>query len=368
MAVRFEKLEELTEDQKNLIISAVQEHVKKNDNTRPLIKDLVKILDPRADGRSYLGKAIKEFLEGKGIRHDTTKYVPKGEYALDAEEQDFIVQRVTQGEISPLKITKELFENDSLSPLDAESLAVIAFMNDFKAKLPTFDETAMSAYIPPASLKGLIIRANRALNNRKYVEENLHSKERKQLEALKLHLHSLRFRYIWQGFIERDHRELFESSVIRVLHDKDDITEAELNMFLDICADQTELVKISLQKALLEKRQKIIYANPEEKILMGLTEAYNSIVGELDKCRTRIEKNTKALTGTRAERLKNRNDKVENFASLVEAMREEDNRKVFVENIRKTRELLKEEVGRVEDLDAMKARILGIGPLEFLEG
>lgn len=368
MAVKFEKVEELTEEQKEKIISFIQDHVKKDTGERPLIKDLVKIIDPRADGRSYLGKTISAFLDGKGIRYDTTKFVPKGEYSLNAEEQDFIVQQVTKGETSPLKITKELFENDSLSALDAESLAVIAFMNDFKSRLPSFDETAIDAYSPPANVKSLILRVNKALNNKRYIEENLNSKEKKQLESLRLHLHSLRFRYIWKGFIEKDHRELFESSVIRALHDKDDITEAELNMFLDICADQTELVKISLQKALLEKRQKIIYANPDEKILMGLTEAYNSIVGELDKCRTRIEKNTKALTGTRADRLKNKNDKAANIASLIEAFRDEQTRAIFVKNAERTRELLKDEINRFEDLDALKARILGISVGELLDG
>jgi hypothetical protein len=105
MAIRFEKIDELTDEHKKIVDEFIKEYVEEHEKA-PLLKEITQKIDPEADGRSYLGKAIQKYLDEVGINYKTTEYERKI-IELTVDQQEYAIDNLdTQ---SPLDMARHWF-------------------------------------------------------------------------------------------------------------------------------------------------------------------------------------------------------------------------------------------------------------------
>ena len=375
----------LTVDQENIIRQAFQ------NGATPNLSELTALVFNNAslDGRSKQGRCIKEYISEFKIGKVKVNVIEKVEpYALTEEQKNQISIAVKELDFSSLIFTRKLFNKDSISALHREHRAVqgyIKFLDDQDDKKNLrLDESgdfqsitynpssnikrpqiATDQYRPPATFVQVIARINKYLNYG-WREENLKRAQIKCVEALSTYLKIFRFLYQINSYSRQEDRELFEDAFIRYTHDKDDLSQEEVDQFITlsnevvIAADiqrRIEYLRISLDEMASESDGK--------KISMSLNEAINNAQTEYNQCISRQDKLYKSLTVNRSKRIEERRNENASILNLVYAWKQEENRERMIALAERQREALKEEVEKLSSVDEFKAIIRGIDPKEI---
>jgi hypothetical protein len=375
----------LTADQENVIRQAFQ------NGATPNLSELTALVfnNSSLDGRSKQGRCIKEYISEFKIGKAKVNVIEKVEpYILSAEQKNEISSAVKELNFSSLIFTRKLFSNDSISALHREHRAVQAYVKflddqddkknlrlnesgDFQSivyspsnnlKRP---EAASDQYRPPATFVQVVARINKYLNYG-WKEENLKRAQIKCVDALSTYLKIFRFLYQINSYSRQEDRELFEDAFIRYTHDKDDLSQEEIDQFITlsnevvIAADiqrRIEYLRISLDEMASESDGK--------KISMSLNEAINNAQTEYNQCISRQDKLYKSLTVNRSKRIEEKRNENASILNLVYAWKQEENRERMIALAERQREALKEEVGKLSSVDEFKAIIRGIDPKEI---
>ncbi len=128
------------------------------------------------------------------------------------------------------------------------------------------------------------------------------------------------------------------------------------------------MFKIQAQIEALDNRMKDVVSDPQGEITMRLTEAISVKTKEYDSCFERHRKLAENLSTKRSDRLKKEIKDNASILVLVQAWRNEEERVRWVRMAQAKEQEVKEEIVRLETMDEMKARILGIGVNEALHG
>ena len=186
------------------------------------------------------------------------------------------------------------------------------------------------------------------------------------MESLTSYLRVFRFQYQINSYSRSEDRELFEDAFIRYTHDKEDLTQEELDQFITlsnevvIAADiqrRIEYLRVALDEMASDSEGK--------KISMGLNEAINNAQTEYNQCISRQDKLYKSLTVNRSKRIEERRSENASILNLVYAWKQEENRERMVALAERQREALKGEVEKLSSVDEFKAIIRGIDPKEI---
>jgi hypothetical protein len=375
----------LTADQEKIIRQAFE------NGATPNLSELTALVfnNPSLDGRSKQGRCIKEYISEFKIGKIKVNVIEKVEpCALTDDQKSQISLAVKELDFSSLIFTRKLFNDDSISALHREHRAVqgyIKFLDDQDDKKNLrLDESgdfrsivynpssnakrphiATDQYRPPATFIQVIARINKYLNYG-WREENLKRAQIKCVEALSTYLKIFRFLYQINSYSRQEDRELFEDAFIRYTHDKDDLSQEEVDQFITlsnevvIAADiqrRIEYLRISLDEMASESDGK--------KISMSLNEAINNAQTEYNQCISRQDKLYKSLTVNRSKRIEEKRNENASILNLVYAWKQEENRERMIALAERQREALKEEVEKLSSVDEFKAIIRGIDPKEI---
>jgi len=357
----------------------------------PNLSELTRIVfkNEYLDGRSKEGRCIKEYISEFKIGKIKVNVIEKVEpYVLSDEQKGEISLAIKDLDFGSLTFTRKLFNDDSISALHREHRAVQGYIRylddqddkknlrvgesgDFQSIVynPSSNlkrpQIASDQYRPPATFVQVIARINKYLNYG-WREENLKRAQIKSAEALSTYLKIFRFLYQINSYSRQEDRELFEDAFIRYTHDKDDLSQEEIDQFITlsnevvIAADiqrRIEYLRISLDEMASESDGK--------KISMSLNEAINNAQTEYNQCISRQDKLYKSLTVNRSKRIEERRNENASILNLVYAWKQEENRERMIALAERQREALKEEVEKLSSVDEFKAIIRGIDPKEI---
>ena len=357
----------------------------------PNLSDLTKLVfdDDSLDGRSKQGRVVKEYIAKFNIGTVKVNVIKKTESInLTEEQKNIIFEEYSKPGFSSLNLARVLFGDDNLSPLHKEHRAVNEYVNflrnkDFEESLnlngdgefksiiynPSSNlkrpDVPREQYRPPANIMQTIARVNKYMNL-SWREDELKRSQIKCVESLLSYLKVFRFLYQINTYSRSEDRELFEDAFIRYTHDKDDLTQEELDQFITlsnevvIAADiqrRIEYLRISLDEMASESDGK--------KISMSLNEAINNAQTEYNQCISRQDKLYKSLTVNRSKRIDEKRNENASILNLVYAWKQEENRQKMIALAERQRESLKEEVDKLSSVDEFKALIRGIDPKEI---
>jgi hypothetical protein len=375
----------LSKEQEDLVRSSFADGATPNlsELTQKVFKNL------SIDGRSKEGRAIKEYISefqiGK-VRVNVTKKMEP--YFLSEEQKEAIKSEYKKDGFTTLIFTRNLLNDQTISALHLEHRAVNEYVKylqdqDDKKSLRISDsgefesinyepssnfrrgEAPTEQYRSPATITQAIARINKYLNYG-WKEDALKRAQLKWVESLFSYLKIFRFLYQINNYSRQEDRELFEDAFIRYTHDKDDLTQEELDQFITlsnevvIAADiqrRIEYLRISLDDMASE--------SDGRKISMSLNEAINNAQTEYNQCISRQDKLYKSLTVNRSKRIEEKRNENASILNLVYAWKQEENRARMIALAERQREALKEEVQKLSSVDEFKAIIRGIDPKEI---
>ena len=334
--------------------------------TAAALKDLVRAAFGEGfDGRSEQGKAVKEFLASKNLKAKAAQeYTPKSTYIILSDSHKEYIKNNFDKEQSPLEMAKVIFNNSHLVELSAECRMVKAYIATFAS--PS-DDGNLKAYRPPKTPEAAINKINEYSFNA-IDKEKLLPNQPTNFKALIKFLHTYRFVLTINGYSKEEERQLFESSFIRFTHDKPDLTEEEVDLYINVCIDIVNYTRMQGEVNNLSLIRDQVTEDSDGKIAMSIVEAITSLYGEMDNNFKRQGKSLETLNGKRNDRMKNRVKENASIISLVEAWKNEEQRKKMIKLAEVERKKLECEVDRTGSLEAVKASIWGVSKEEIVDG
>lgn len=329
------------------------------------------------DGRSKEARAIKKFLSTRDIKTKSTSdpYVRKEAIVLKDEQKEFIKTQAAAG-MSVMEITKSLFNDPYLMPLSLEARVVREVFDEvvpqelkkeksFKIKMPREYQEVDSEYRPPTSLESVIKRINAFVYD-KMDPAKLNPRQKNNALALMHYLNVHRFQMVMNEFDDDRDRVLMESSFIRWLHDKGNLSEEEVDLYINWGLDMVQHAQLNREISQL----KIVRDNLLDEDKMppkGLVDQMNKLQESLDQNQKRQKIAQNDLSGKRRDRVDGANNTM-NLLQLVDAFKESEKREKLLKLVEARKKDVGNEIDRLETMDELKAQIFGIDRSDILNG
>ncbi len=320
--------------------------------------------DDNLKGSSKEGRVVRQYLINKGYKIKTTA-VEKKDVVLSEENKEFILKYAN--DMKPYEIARVIFKNDVLHQSSKEAMAVQVFIKTTSpALLKKDDEYTDEDYTPPKTFKNALKRICE-VTSLVLDEDKLNIKVRKCVERALDFLQAPRFTLTVNNLKNVGERTIFESEFIRSVWDKPDLTSDELNLYISLINEYVIQDRLHRIMSKLNMLLENVTQDPDGKISIALSDAIKGKSEELHQSLKRQQEFTTLLTGKRSDRQKLQTARAKSLVSLVEAFREESERKnaVRIAEIRKKK--VQDEMTRLENEEEWDARIFGITKEEILE-
>lgn len=324
------------------------------------------------DTRSKKGRLVREFLVEKRLTFSKAfQYFKKEAIELTEEQKEFISNNCPT--MNCLEMAKVLFKNDKLSGLHQETIAVQEYVKtlDVKVTLDNLDDIPNAderEYVPPKTLGQAAARVNRyILNCIKPEEVKTNSQLQKNLTFLVRFCHLNRFKKMIDSYTNRSDKSLFEDTYVRYVWDKPDLTEEELDLYINVCSGIVDNIAM---KSELQDLQALRQAQTDDtegrKMSMGIVESIEGVRKALDDNEKRQKTLVEALQGKRDDRIDMRNKTDSSLVQLIDYVKNYDQRQQLILLAKKRQGEVKEEIKRLTSLSDMQVQIFGIHPDEIV--
>jgi len=344
---------ELSEEQQNLAVTLI-------DSKEPLL-DIARqcFMNSSLDKRSDEFDRVRRFIAK--IKRGTPSTV------LTPEQQEFIHNNADK--LRPMDLAKALFPKSKIKPLSKEVKDITKYLDIIGLnKFSMDEENGIKDYSPPQADSKIVEKINKSNQNAEFRHEFLTALEERCVKALRGYLRNSRFLSTINGIKKSDERNLFEMSFVHSVYDKPDLNSEELNMCITMCYHYVLEKQIKEQLEVLNEQLMSQAEESDGAVKMALTEAYGKKSSELGECVKRAKSLQEALSGSRSKRMQNQADMNKSLTSLVEAWKEEKERKKLI-LIAKARELkVEDEMSRLESEEEALVRIMGISQQEISNG
>lgn len=359
----------LTNEQKTKILNLINADSSKPPSLKDMVVDLFP--DTLFDGRSFEGKAIKEYLATLNVKAKSSsdnKY--KQPFILTGEQELYIRNNYTIASIT--EMARALFNKQNISRINLEYKAIQEFLHknnliSFDPKQVTNNPVVNTTRFIPKTIEQAARRVNKyVLNGIDISTLKKDTRIQNCLQAMIKYCHTPRYGLLMNTLSCYVDCELFESSFIRYVWDKPDITEEEVDSYINLCCDIVNYTKMQREvEQLVEMRDKCLDDSDGKRLSMALVAQMGELYKEMDNNQKRQNAALKNLTGTRNDRMEGRLRENASFLQAVSAWREENKRKRFLAIAEKRRHMIKEEIERLDNLDALKCEIWGLNKENF---
>ncbi len=347
---------ELTEEQKSNILEAWN----KDTSNPPALLELIKIAfpDKNVDGRSKEGRAVKAFLSTVNIKaRGAHEYQHKDALELNSDQIEFIQNHYP--DMAPLQIAKVIFKNEDLGPLNQETRVVAEYIKN-NIDNDAEPEEVSQEYKVPTTFNLMLSRIN------KYIAEpidkdRITNLQKKETTAALGYISTYRFIHQVNRYTSQRDRDLLESTFIRYVYDKPDLSQEEVDQFILL---STEVVIASNIQDRVERLRGMLDDVADDtdgrRISMSLVESINTAQTEYNQSVTRQQKLLSDLKEKRSDKLKKQIQENASILNLVEMWKEEESRNKMIKLAELRKQAVQEEAERLGTLDEVKARILGL--------
>jgi hypothetical protein len=338
------------------------------------LKELTQAItgDPKATGLNKAGRAIKEFLASQSLKVKTTIYEKKPEIFLTEDQKEFI--RANYDKMKQIELLRLAFKNEKLSPLHREYRLGIQFLQEIA---PNFvkpeDKTTADEYDPVKSIYRLVPIVNKYVLNPKkeahplFEQNKLTAQDERNLRSLLTYLNVFRFKQQINKYTKQADRDLFESTFIRHTFDKTDLAQEEVDQYIALAAN---IVTSSQLDSEIEAYREIIdnqlSLNDSSKVSMSFVEALDNARDKKKEVQTTVDKLTKELNGSRANKLDNKINANSSILNLVEAFSHKKDRDEMVEMAERFKQDEEKQIDKLFAMDDMISILAGVTRDELL--
>jgi hypothetical protein len=350
--------DKFTVDEESKILALSREHSNINDMIRKFYDN------EKLDVRSREGRLIKAFLLRNGVdfKVNTTPGGGQDEYQFSDSQLAFLNSDQVNKQMNTLEIARLVFNDVGLQALNKEHRAVTNWVKANKPEILNNESPAINKWLPTRILKQLISKVNEYCHVN-LQEDKLSKSNKEKLEALRSFMDSPRVTQTINQFETEDDRTLFESEFVRSTWDKPDLTNDELNLYINVCVNYVRIKHLQSQINKLNKMFSDHTSDADQKendIPMRLSEAIKAKSSELNQCEVRVENLIKKLNGDRAARIEKSSNSTISISSVIAAWQDEEERKRMI-NIAEMKRLQNEKAAdELESMEEWKARILGL--------
>jgi phage gpG-like protein len=343
---------ELTEDQKQVVI----ENCKNTTDLTQLTQLAFPEID-NIDGRSKQGRAVRAFMLESGIDYATKHVYPKDEIKLSSVQQEF-ASNSTQDGMSALQIAIVLFPDIRVTRNSKEYDCVLKYVESQESLVIHPSENAVNkSYSSPKAVSKIIKKINDSCQ--KEIEESkLSIGERKSIESLGCFLSSPRLVQVINNYDSMEDRNLFEAEFVRATWDKPDLSNDEINLYINVCMDYIHLKNI--QGAINKLNRMFDDAEDQQDLTVRLAELLKTKSEEYNQCEKRMESLIQKLQGDRSKRISSQHKQNASILALVQLFQEEEERKVMIKIADMQKKAAKKEADNIESMPDWKARVLGV--------
>ncbi len=313
----------------------------------------------RIDGRSEEARLIKKFLAENDFKKGAVSV------RLTDDQKEFISKNLEL--MNPLEIAKIIFENDSLDISKTEYKAVVAYVKSLPPKEGKPYAYDSEDFKPPATLSEACLLLNECISL-KFNVNLLKPSQKRQLESLINYLSLFSYSTKYNQLEKAAEKRLFQSTFIRYVYDKTDLTEEEVDQYIMVANLKVDAWRQEQLMRVLQNRLASVSGDEDGKISMGLTEALDKVNKNKDNILKSINASLKELVGTRSARIKEKGSNSASILNLVEDVKKEETRKKFAQMLMARNSKLDSEIEKIASMDEIRARILGIGKEETLYG
>lgn len=320
------------------------------------------------DSRSVEGRALRSFLADKDIKlRPAHEYVKKDTIELTEEQKEFVINNAKEGS-SYLEITKILFDDDKIMPRDQRAMAIFNYIKEINPKiLEKEDIPTDSKYKPPVTVQQAAARVNKYILDCIKTDDIKNSKIQKNLVFLIRFCHLNRFQSQCNNLPTESQRALFEGSYVRYVYDKPDLTEEELDLYINLCNGLVDNLNMRAEMDELQKLFKGCSDDSEGKrISMSIVESISNVRKHIDENEKRQKALVDTLQGKRNERIDLRNKQDASLIQLLDFIKNYENRQQTLLLIDVRNKKIKEEIKRLESIDDLKFQIYGVDPSEIV--
>jgi len=356
----------LTDEQKERILQAW--NVEKIDS----LKELTQLIFGKDfDGRSKQAKALKEFLSSRQLQARSTHFDQKQtrKIVLSLDQREFIKNHISQ--LTPLEITQSLFSDPHIQPLSAEARAVRYFIDNvlppssFRVKVRSDFKEVTVGYTPPRTMEEAIRRIN-AFVFEKLDISKINPRQKANTQGLMHYVNVHRFQMIMNEFIDQRDRDLMESSFVRFVYDKGDLSEEEVDLYINWCLDivhHTQLIRELNQLKVIRDQSLDDKGTPPK----ALVDQMNKILEAIDQNQKRQKSAQNDLSGKRKDRV-NGNHGTANVAQLIEGFKDHRKRKLLIQFAESRKKLVAEEIDNLSSMDDVRFEFFGSDKDELMNG
>lgn len=240
----------------------------------PTLLELVKAaFDKEYDTRSKHGRAVRTFIAGKKlVPARDWEYKHKDKIELTEEQKEYISNNCST--MSVVEMARVIFKNPSLAPPSQEGRCVKEYISTLSNKVlyATGQEIPDEDYKPPNTPDRVVARINRYVHNELDLKK-LGPIGKKNIQSLMGYLHTYRFISHINNYENQPDRELFESEFVRCCHDKNDLTEEEVDQYIIYSAEVVISKNIARRIETFSKKLDDDLEDEDKKLTMTLVDA-----------------------------------------------------------------------------------------------
>jgi len=359
MATPRKKEYVLDENQKQLIL----------DNFNKGVTDvnlLTKVVcgNDKKDGRDIEGIAVRKFLVASKLNYKTKHNAPAGpDVSLTEENKELIRKGMTENKTT-VAMAREIF-GPQVNNLSKEWRTVLAFMREENPDYRPDSPNDAGKYYAPSDIARVVKKINESVGIDLNAEK-ISGKYKQYVDKLRVNLNSMRFVRICDAYTVQKDRDLFEAQFILMTWDKPDLTADELNLYMSVCKDIVNGEVLTSHIYSMNRLFDSMGEDEENTFSVKFAETLKAKTDEYMQNQKRVSDTIKKLQGDRSDRLKNQNRDETTFVSIVQMAQEESERKNLLRLAELQRAAISKEAERLESLDELMCRIMGVSKEEVI--
>lgn len=361
---QLEKKISLTEDQQKMILD-----IWNSSSTPPSISFLVQKVfnNPNLNGKNLEGRLIKEFLATRELKPKTTTRDPvlKTGTIILTEEQKLYIQNNVKNN-GPTDIAKTLFNNSNLTPLSAETRVICDYIKTLNVPkdIPVkkeIEDIPDGSYEPPKTFNQVFERINKYLNH-SLEKDKLSPKQKREIEKVIKYLNTHRFIKQINEYDSQSDRNSFEDAFIRWIHDKEDLTQEEIDQYITLANEVVISFKIQRQNEKMRKLLEQITGNDPDhiRISMSLVDAISGGQNEYNSSVNRQQKLLNDLTEKRSIKTSKEIKATSSILNLLNLWKEEEGRKALIRLGDMEQAAIGKEIEKQEGMEEIRLKVLGL--------
>jgi len=324
--------------------------------------------DPKLDGRSFEGKAVKAFiLEDVGVE-PKVRTVNSEEYEsfqLEQHHIDFVLSNAKDMTTYEMVVIlfPELAELDYKKVLWSKEIRAIQryieqnLGDEFFQKSDRATHRAYNFKSPKDAAGVVPLVCKYTGQDIKFSKLKDHQK--KSLEKLCKNLRRASCQKTMDQFRTNDEKELFLESFVADTWDKNNLTAGEVSSYIDLAGERVNLYQIKEYQQELQKQLDEDITSDDGKLRYTLIEAIDKQIQNRDKCMNRISKLQKDLEGSRTTRLEKEGSDTVTVLTLCEELAKKKGRDRMAKILEKERDKVEKSIDEISDMSEYTARLFG---------